>query len=97
MRQGQRNTYPLQGMERDKVPSLRLAETFQEVVCLRLLNRQRYRSPELHRETKLLRAVRHRPAAFALAPFKIQVAHHGTDAFLKCLPARDLDPITCPR
>jgi len=93
MREGQRDTGSFKGLERDKMPSLRLAETLKEIVGLRLLNGQCHGRSLLHRETQFMRPVWHRPAAFALAPFKIQVAHQATDALFKCLSARDLDPV----
>jgi hypothetical protein len=78
------------------MPLLRLAQAFQEIVRLRLLRWQCYRRPNLHRQTEFMRAVRHRPAAFALTAFKFQVAHQAIDAFLECFSARDLDPIAGP-
>ena len=80
-------------MEGDEVPSLRVAETFEEIVGICLFNRQRYRGPELHRQTEFLRDVWHRPAAFTLAHFEIQVADQAIDALLKCFTARHLNPI----
>ena len=77
------------------MPSLRVAETFEEIVRICLLDRQRHRRPDLHRQTELMRYVRHRAAAFALAYFK--VPHQAIDAFLECLATRDLDPVNGPR
>jgi len=91
MREGQRNSGAFKGLERDKVPSLRVAEAFQEIVRVCLLDRQRERRPDLHRQTEFMRHVWHRAAALALANFK--VAHQAIDALLKCLTARDLDPV----
>lgn len=77
------------------MPSLRVAETFQEIVGFCLLDRRRERRPLLHRQTELMRHVRHWTAAFPLAYFK--GAHQAVDAFLESLAARDLNPVDSPR
>lgn len=69
------------------MPSLRLAEAFEETVRLRFLHRQCRRGRDLYRQTEFMRHVRHRPAAFALTRCEIQVAHQTIDAFLECLSA----------
>ena len=79
------------------MPSLRLAEAFEEIVRLCVLDGQCQRRPDLQRQTEFMRHVWHRPAAFALAYFKIQVAHQAIDAFFECFAACDLDPINCSR
>lgn len=69
VREGQRDLGPLKRLERDKMPTMRLAKAFQETVSICVINRQRSGSVVLHGQAEFMRDVWHRKAAFPLTRY----------------------------
>ena len=67
MRAGQRNPDSFKRVEGDKMPALRVAKAFEEIVSIRLIERDSNGRAELHRKAEFVWDVRNGATAFALS------------------------------